>query len=1174
MESFLSDNSSARLNARRKSGRWSKHNSSSYPDVPYWFNESTGDSIWTDPTAVAITVTDSSSRYRAFIEEKLKSNQLIRRSEMERINSSNLSKAEKDNIFKDCVLKAIKNENCLIKNISSIVQVMRMDIVLEAITIVILLEDFSLDSTLANRYIEVMLDSLEGYEASSVTSAERISRMLSNAIGVLCLKHLTIISTINEESNEAKPKGYSDDEFLTRLCMQSCDRDAKSIDRVYEIISKIFRRCHRVSSRTIHVTMKHRIHVLSFHPNLAFEFRMKLLKFNHTKSTLSSPSPSIISQPVSNISYISPDDWHVIPSKRNLKAASVVTNLFKTIMPSSKYSIVLLFGAPGIGKSHFGNRLVANQCADRYVDIGKMLKDYKVLKWYHRYQTESRRDEMCRIAKHLLSEAITDYLTTTDGRLPLVLTYVKEPSHAYQFIDMVEQLSSTHNITSSYHAWLLYDEVYLQKFQLQKYTNRFSVINSVAQKKFRKWLRHYSSIIEVLSGTNRLYKITSFSNNLKAPVITPFKLLEGNTIQQQKQQQYLVTREQIRCHVDQSIRSLLGISEIILFRSAGNKLTSEQHLQWVTSCHINGQRRQNDDDDDDDDDGHDGHQRYFISKSDEGRRFWLYIDGMHNMWFISLKGNLYSTEDLASVENLDSILQTLVISADHRSHTPFETVLDGVISTMSDNRRVFRAFDILAYNRQRTWIWKLSDRLKALQLCCEQFSVLYNTHSIQHCYVSAISIEINPSYPVDNDCVALIDQTTINSDAWVFTPELPYVFGPDPLMFEWRDPIAQIATLIHVPHNEVSSGDRQSWRQTVQKEKQHVISTKRKADQTAYRDMEYGLVYKCRWSEAGLCWIPVGCDLDAVGLANEDATAVFTASREEGADSRGGVAYQGTSIALEEVKMVKYLSRDILLQSLKNESTMETAALVVDVAPVVPVVVTVVHHPVKRMDFDTLFFQIALLVQSGVVEEFNDEQTGLRVYNTYTHKSSEDCDGSVVDESIMQVLDICRGLVLHPPSKTIVASPFVRFRRIDKHDIDSRTDRLMKLSCKYDGTLIIAFLWNNQVFTSTKRRMNSEQATLALNIIQASRSIREQLIEGWTYLFELIGDGNLHVCNYNVPLSLVLLTIINSDGVELSAGDKYGIAKDMDVLSSVAMYTHLNSVVLGGEIRCYSCSKC
>ena len=260
---------------------------------------------------------------------------------MERINNSNLSKAEKDNIFKDCILEAIKNENCVIKNISSIVQVMRMDIVLEAITIVILLEDFSLDSTLANRYIEVMLDSLEGYEASSVTSAERISRMLSNAIGVLCLKHLTIISIIDEESNEAKPKGYSNDEFLTRLCMQSCDRDAKSIDRVYEIISKIFRRCHS----NIHVTMKHRIHVLSFHPNLAFEFRMKLLKFNR-----------IIGDDVH-------DRYKDAPSMRNLKAVS-----------SSKYSIVLLFGAPGIGKSHLGNRLVANQCADRYVDIGKIIR--------------------------------------------------------------------------------------------------------------------------------------------------------------------------------------------------------------------------------------------------------------------------------------------------------------------------------------------------------------------------------------------------------------------------------------------------------------------------------------------------------------------------------------------------------------------------------------------------------------------------------------------------------------------------------------------------------------------------------------------------------------------------------------------------------------------------------
>ena len=200
MESFLSDNSSASLNARKvksrptrlRSGassgmleRWSKHNSSTYPNVPYWFDESTGESIWTDPT-VAITVIDSSSGYRTIIEEKLKSNRIIRRSDMERINSSicdpNLSKTEKDNIFKDCIMEAIKNENCFIKNISSIVQLMHMDIVLEAIISVLLLEDFPLNSTLADRYVEVMLDSLEGYEASAVTSATRISRMLSNAM--------------------------------------------------------------------------------------------------------------------------------------------------------------------------------------------------------------------------------------------------------------------------------------------------------------------------------------------------------------------------------------------------------------------------------------------------------------------------------------------------------------------------------------------------------------------------------------------------------------------------------------------------------------------------------------------------------------------------------------------------------------------------------------------------------------------------------------------------------------------------------------------------------------------------------------------------------------------------------------------------------------------------------
>jgi len=282
MESFLTDSRTS------TSGRWSKHNSSTYPTVPYWFNESTGDSIWTDP-AVATKVTDSRHAYRTLMEEKLNSNRVFRSSEMERINNStSLSKAEKDIILKDCIMEVIKNDNCFIKNISSIVQQLHMNIVLEAITSILLLENFPLNSTLADRYIKVMKDSIDGieltYDRSFQSSAEKIYHMLVHAVIVLCLKHL-ITNTVDEKASQQvydaiEAKAYSEDEFLARLCMQSCDHDAKSIDRVYEMIRKIFgRRYTGGGSQSIRI--RHRIHVLSFHPNLAFEFRMKLLKFNH-----------------------------------------------------------------------------------------------------------------------------------------------------------------------------------------------------------------------------------------------------------------------------------------------------------------------------------------------------------------------------------------------------------------------------------------------------------------------------------------------------------------------------------------------------------------------------------------------------------------------------------------------------------------------------------------------------------------------------------------------------------------------------------------------------------------------------------------------------------------------------------------------------------------------------
>ena len=74
-------------------------------------------------------------------------------------------------------------------------------------------------------------------------------------------------------------------------------------------------------------------------------------------------------------------------------------------------------------------------------------------------------------------------------------------------------------------------------------------------------------------------------------------------------------------------------------------------------------------------------------------------------------------------------------------------------------------------------------------------------------------------------------------------------------------------------------------------------------------------------------------------------------------------------------------------------------------------------HPVKNFSFDALFSDLSELVQLGKVEKSVDLDTGLEVFSC--------CSSSEVRDPMM--VRLSRGLVVHPPSKTVVTRPFVRF---------------------------------------------------------------------------------------------------------------------------------------------------
>ncbi|KAL6758456.1 hypothetical protein V8C86DRAFT_3205993, partial [Haematococcus lacustris] len=197
-------------------------------------------------------------------------------------------------------------------------------------------------------------------------------------------------------------------------------------------------------------------------------------------------------------------------------------------------------------------------------------------------------------------------------------------------------------------------------------------------------------------------------------------------------------------------------------------------------------------------------------------------------------------------------------------------------------------------------------------------------------------------------------------------------------------------------------------------------------------------------------------------------------------------------------------------------------------------------------------------VQCGSVEVSNDPDTGLQVFNYLAAASP----GS------SQAEQLCRGLVLHPDSQTLVATPFPRFAA-EQPLASFHTPRSVlraaatavaappagqsssvRAAVKVDGSLVIAFLWQGQVHACTRRRMTSEQAVWAQGQLRANSDFVAHAQPGWTYLFEAVYAANTHVISYPFQ-GLVLLDAICPAGLGLASGAaKHALAARLGTLAA------------------------
>jgi RNA ligase len=153
-----------------------------------------------------------------------------------------------------------------------------------------------------------------------------------------------------------------------------------------------------------------------------------------------------------------------------------------------------------------------------------------------------------------------------------------------------------------------------------------------------------------------------------------------------------------------------------------------------------------------------------------------------------------------------------------------------------------------------------------------------------------------------------------------------------------------------------------------------------------------------------------------------------------------------------------------------------------------------------------------------------------------------------------------RGLVTDSSGR-VVARPFSKFFNLEegKHQPTQEFEVFEKM----DGSLGIVFVWEGQVVYATRGSFASDQAKW-MATWGDRYNFSNILVEGYTYLFEIIYPENMIVVNYGGESRLVLLGVIKTDTGEetswsdLSLVDGWDLVKRYDGVSD---YTLLKGMV-------------
>ena len=333
---------------------------------------------------------------------------------------------------------------------------------------------------------------------------------------------------------------------------------------------------------------------------------------------------------------------------------------------------------------------------------------------------------------------------------------------------------------------------------------------------------------------------------------------------------------------------------------------------------------------------------------------------------------------------------------------PDNTVLDGEllpstsiseihpkISTLL-NTSVLLVFDVLAISGDVLWKWPFTVRqasLCKLPISTDIAAVMKQAHddssaeenSLNELVVNCVLKEHKPSTPDEVlTFLGAVPQLPCACDGLIFTPSTAYVFGPDPLLFKWQ---SQDSAHCDILVQDLKSGKRKC---AVDLPPDFRSPSKQSDNTIAHFSNslnESREVIECQWNQLHKAWDPLFVRQDKSG-PNSDETI-------------GHVEKMCQQPYTEE-----HLIADLTGNVDELKHTTNTTA-------------PSVSHPSVGYSFDELYTKITELVDLGYVEKTIDSGTKLEIFNYSTSVKNP-------------LVSLCRGMVLHPDSKTIVTKPFVR----------------------------------------------------------------------------------------------------------------------------------------------------